>query len=308
MSKESLFLILIIQALRVYGEEDAESEPSLSQSPFRMTAEVGGTVELTCQYIYEVEFVPSYFWYKQRVGEAPKPIDLQLCQGANCKFFSKKGKNKHELILEIRKVEVSDSGSYYCADSDSYAPLQSGPTLLVGDGSTNKTAALVFVPPGELHFNETVPLVCLVSGVSPNQIAIFWNISGLVTEGQSDPGTMEADGTYSITSHVMVSSETWRSGGLCTCIVQLGYPNKYLTKSSSFSKAAGTGTGWCSLALPVIITVLVIQVLMLVLISIWIFKSSRSGEGDKRSHNEKLRLRERRQREGQNKRQACKLH
>ncbi|XP_078390142.1 immunoglobulin kappa light chain-like [Cetorhinus maximus] len=245
MSKEHLFLILIIQALRVYGEEDAvtESEPSLSQSPFRMTAEVGGTVELTCQYIYEVEFVSSYFWYKQRVGEAPKLIDIQSCQGADCKFISKKGNNKRQLILEIRNVEVSDSGSYYCADRFGNAPLQNGPTLLVGDSSTNKTAVLVFVPPGELHLNETVPLVCLVSGVSPNQIAIFWNISGLVTEGPSDPGTMEADGTYSISSHVMVSSETWRSGGLCTCIVQLGSPNKYLTKSVSFSKPAGKRTG-----------------------------------------------------------------
>ncbi|XP_041037508.1 immunoglobulin kappa light chain-like [Carcharodon carcharias] len=240
MSKESLSLMLIFQMLRVYV---TEPEPSLSQGPIIMTAEVGDTVELTCQYTYEVGLVSRYFWYKQRVGEAPKTIDIQSCQGADCQCISKNGNSKNALILEIRNVQVNDSGSYYCADKAGSAGLQNGSTLLVGDSFTYKTAVLVFVPPGELHLGETAPLVCLVSGVSSNQVAIFWNISYLVTEGPRDPGTMEADGTYSIRSHVMVSRETLRSGCVCTCIVQLGYPGKYLTKSVSFPKAAEPGTG-----------------------------------------------------------------
>ncbi|XP_078390130.1 immunoglobulin kappa light chain-like [Cetorhinus maximus] len=283
MSKESLSLMLIFQVLRVY-----ESEPSLSQSPFIMTAEVGETVELGCHQIYEVELVSSYFWYKQRVGEAPKLIDIPPYQGADCKFISKKGNSKNVLILEIRNVQVNDSGSYYCADNDVYASLQNGPTLLIGDSSTDKTAVLVFVPTGELHLRETVPLVCLVSGVSSNQIAIFWNISGIVTEGQSDPGTREADGTYSISSHVTVSRESWRNGGLCTCIVQLGPLSKNRTKSVSFSKAARTWASWCKLALPVAITILLVLILLLVLIFIWIRKNSRSEERGRRSPNEKF--------------------
>ncbi|XP_078390127.1 immunoglobulin kappa light chain-like [Cetorhinus maximus] len=202
MSKESLFLMVIFQVLRVYV---TESESCLPQSSIIMTAEVGETVELACHYSYVVVLVSSYFWYKQRVGEAPKLIDSQSCQGADCTFISKKGNSENVLILEIRNVHVNDSGSYYCARRGNYTPLQNGPILLVGDSSTNKTAVLAFVPTGELHLRETVPLVCLVSGVSSNQIAIFWNISGLVTEGQSDPGTMEADGTYSFRSHVKVS-------------------------------------------------------------------------------------------------------
>jgi len=101
----------------------------------------------------------------------------------------------------------------------------------------------VFVPQGELNLRETVPLVCLVSGVSSNEIAIFWNISGTVTEGSSDPRAMEEDGTYNIRSHVIVSGKTWRRGDVCTCIVQLGTPGKYWAKSVTFPKTLATGTG-----------------------------------------------------------------
>ncbi|XP_067878595.1 immunoglobulin kappa light chain-like isoform X2 [Heterodontus francisci] len=234
MLREAFFLMLIFQVLRVHV---TGSEPFPSQSPFTVTAEVGKTVELACHQTYEVELVTSYFWYKQLVGEAPRLIDIPPCNGAACKFVSKKGNSKYELILEIRNVQVNHSGSYYCADRDGYAPLQNGSTLLVGDSSMNKTAVLVFVPPGELHLRETIPLLCLVSGVSSKQIAILWNISGQLTEGRSNSSKMQPDGTYSIRSHVMVSGKSWRSGGVCTCIAELGSPGKSWTKSVSISKA-----------------------------------------------------------------------
>ncbi|XP_072346564.1 immunoglobulin kappa light chain-like [Scyliorhinus torazame] len=237
---ESLRLFLIFQLLRVYV---TESETSLCQTPFPMTAEVGETVYLACHHIYEVELEATYFWYRQRVGEIPKLIDIPACEGKDCNFSLKKGNNKHELIMELRNVQVNDSGSYYCADKDGYAPLQNAATLLVGEISTNKTALLVLVPPSELNLTETIPLVCLISGVSSSQIVVFWNISGLVTEGLSDPGPMEADGTYSIRNHIMVSTETWTNGSRCTCVVQLGPHGKTLGKSVSFAKESGTWTG-----------------------------------------------------------------
>ncbi|XP_038643125.1 immunoglobulin kappa light chain-like isoform X2 [Scyliorhinus canicula] len=286
------------------NREQADSESALSHIPFAMTAEVGQIVELTCHYIYEVEVVSRYGWYKQGVGEAPKAIDISSSNGAGGKFISKKGNSKNILILEIRNVQANDSGSYYCVQKASYAPLQKAATLLVGDSSTNKTAVLIFVPQEEGNSRETVPLVCLVSGLSSNRIAIFWNISGLVTEGSCDPGTLEEDETYSITSQIMVSMDMWRNGDLCTCIVQLGSPNKNSTKSVLFPKAAETRTGWCSRALPAFITVLVVLVLLLILLSIWICKGGRAGKWDNESQNENFSLRETKQRQGRNERQT----
>ncbi|XP_067878566.1 immunoglobulin kappa light chain-like [Heterodontus francisci] len=298
MLREAFSLMIIFQVLRVYV---AGSGPFLSQSPFTVTAEVGHTVELTCNQTYEVILVTSYFWYKQLVGEAPRLIDIPPCDGTDCKFISKKGNSKYELILKIHNVQVNDSGSYYCAYRDGYAPLQNGSKLLVGDSSTNKTALLVFVPPGEIHLRETVPFVCLVSGVSSKQIVIFWNISGQLTEGRSDSGTMQPDGTYSIRSHVMVSGENWRSGGVCTCIAELGSPGKSWTKSVSISKAVSEP---CKLILPAAITGAVILVLFLILISIWIHKRGRSEERVRRGHNENFSLRERTQRGERNQRRS----
>ncbi|XP_038643129.1 immunoglobulin kappa light chain-like isoform X2 [Scyliorhinus canicula] len=284
MAKEHFPLILIPLVLRGY-----DSEPTLSHIPLTLTAEVGQIVELTCHYSYEVEVVSSYVWYKQGVGEAPKAIDISSCNGADCKFISKKGNSKNILILEIRNVQANDSGSYYCAEMDSYAPLQKAANLLVGDSSTSKTAVLIFVPRWEENSRDTVPLVCLVSGISSNRIVIFWNISGMVAEGSSDPGTLEEDGTYSIISQIMVSMDMWSDDAVCTCIVQLGSPNKNWTKSVLFPKAAETRTEWCSRALPAFITVLVVLLLLLILLSIWICKGGRSGKLDNKSQNENLR-------------------
>ncbi|XP_038643188.1 immunoglobulin kappa light chain-like [Scyliorhinus canicula] len=283
MAKEHFPLILIPLVLSGY-----DSESTLSHIPLTLTAEVGQIVELTYHYIYEVELVSRYGWYKQGVGEAPKAIDISSCNGADCKFISKKGKIKNILILEIRNVQANDSGSYYCAEMDSYAPLQKAATLLVGDSSTSKTAVLIFVPRWEENSRDTVPLVCLVSGLSSNRIVIFWNISGLVAEGSSDPGTLE-DGTYSIISQIMVSMDMWSNDAVCTCIIQLGSTNKNWTKSVPFPKAAETRTGWCSRALPAFITVLVVLLLLLILLSIWICKGGRSGKWDNKSQNENLR-------------------
>ncbi|GCB78934.1 hypothetical protein scyTo_0018675 [Scyliorhinus torazame] len=112
-------------------------------------------VELTCHYIYEVELESSYGWYKQGVDEVPKAINISSCNGADCKFISKKGNSKKVLILEIRNVQANDSGSSDCVHIASYAPFQKAATLLVGDSSTYKTAVLIFVPRGELRQTQT---------------------------------------------------------------------------------------------------------------------------------------------------------
>jgi len=103
-----------------------------------VTTEVGKEVELSCHCSNEVELVSIYAWSKQRLGETPIPRDTTTCTGDDCKFISKKGNQENVLILEIRNVQVNDSGSYYCAHIASNVPFQNAATLLVGGKTARK--------------------------------------------------------------------------------------------------------------------------------------------------------------------------
>ncbi|XP_060676678.1 uncharacterized protein LOC132805568 [Hemiscyllium ocellatum] len=302
MTKGVFFPILLVQLLVLYV---ADSQLSGPQGPFAKTAKVGETIKLECHLSYPVELVTSYFWYKQTVGEAPVAIDTTNCKGSDCKFISKQGDSERVLLLEIRNVQVNDSGTYYCADRDGYAPLQRGPRLLVGDSSTDKTSVLVFLPPSVSAQMDAVPLVCLVSGVSSNEIVIFWNISGEVTQGASDVGKREPDGNWNITSQVMVTRELWTSGALCSCVVQLG--EKVLTKSVSFTEPAAAKAEWCNQAFPYVTAASAVVAFLMILLIIWICRRGRSGKGG-RTQGENFRLTEMSQNGRKGQRPSGKSH
>ncbi|XP_062888137.1 uncharacterized protein LOC134337224 isoform X2 [Mobula hypostoma] len=225
MLMKLLFLFVTVEMFRVY-----ESEP-FPVSPAAMTADVGDTVELPCELTNKLEFANNVFWYKHRADEPLVAIKSTDCQEKGCRATFKKGSGDRTSVLEIKDVRLEDSGFYYCDEMNSYPPLVKGPRLLVGDSSTNRTYMQLFVPPSES--NGSVPLVCLVGGLLSKQIVIYWNISGQITEGWSDPGTLDPDQSYSVRSQVLVPVETWRSGGLFTCIAQLGGAGKTRTKSVS---------------------------------------------------------------------------
>ncbi|XP_062925908.1 uncharacterized protein LOC134357988 [Mobula hypostoma] len=261
---EALTLFLTVQMLRV-----CEPNP-FSESASVVTAVVGQMVELSCELTYRLEVASNVLWYKQRADEHPVAIKSTDCQKNGCRTTYKKGSGDRTSVLEIRNVQVEDSGFYYCAGVNSYSPFVKGPTLLVGDSSTNLTYMQVFVPPSEA--NGSVALVCLVGGLSSNQIIIYWNISGQITEGWSDTGRFDPDQGYTVRSQVRVPVETWVSGGVCTCIAQLGGTGKMINKSVSHNTNKPV-QGWC---LPITL-LLGLLVFLVILIIIRISKQRRSG-------------------------------
>ncbi|XP_072132494.1 immunoglobulin gamma-1 heavy chain-like [Mobula birostris] len=261
---EALALFVTVQMLRV-----CEPNP-FSESASVVTADVGQMVELSCELTYRVEVASNVLWYKQRAGEPPVAIKSTDCQKNGCRTTYKKGFGDHTSVLEIRDVQVEDSGFYYCARVSSYSPFVKGPALLVGDSSNNLTYMQVFVPPSEV--NGSVPLVCLVGGLSSKQIVIYWNISGQITEGWSDTGTLDPDQGYTVRSQVRVPVETWMSGGVCTCIAQLGGAGKMINKTVSHNRIE-PGQGWC-LPIPFLLGILVFLVILII---IGISKERRSG-------------------------------
>ncbi|XP_072132418.1 uncharacterized protein [Mobula birostris] len=264
MLMEVLTLFVTVQMFRVCV---AEPKP-LSESPAVLTADIGQMVELSCELTYRVEIASPVFWYKQRADEPPVAIKSTECKKTGCRTTYKKGSGDRTSVLELRDVRVEDSGSYYCSRRHSW--LAKGPTLLVGDSSTNRTYMLVFVPPSER--NGSVHLVCLVGGLSSIHIVTYWNISGQITEGWSDTGRLDPDQSYSVRSQAPVPVETWVSAGVCTCIAQLGGAGKMIIKSVSHITIE-PDQGWC---LPTVIRFGILAFLV-ILIIIRISKERRSG-------------------------------
>ncbi|XP_059834687.1 uncharacterized protein LOC132398870 [Hypanus sabinus] len=264
MIMKVLFLFITVQIFRVYA-----SEP-FSVSPAAATADVGQTVKLSCEFKNKLEFGRRIFWYRHRADEPPVAIRTTDCQKTGCRATYKKGSGDRTSVLEIRNVSVEDSGFYYCAEIRSYPPLVKGPRLIVGDSSTSRTYMQLFVPTSEV--NGSVPLVCLVGGLSSKQIVIYWNISRQITEGWSDASTRDPDGSYSVRSQVLVSVKTWINGGVSSCIAQFGGAGKTRTMSVSHPNIE-PDQDYC---LPAAI-LLGVLVMLIIVIFIWIFKECKSG-------------------------------
>ncbi|XP_067878537.1 Ig heavy chain Mem5-like [Heterodontus francisci] len=209
------------------------SQTVLSQSPPIQTVPVGSRVQLNC---YTTRLVDSYvFWYRQQHRR-----DMQLLykvskqQPADGRFSSEVDGKSGNYALVISNVERNYSGMYYCASRSHQNMARifgNGSTLVVTEGPP--AVFLLTPPPAEISSMERVPLMCLVRGLSPHSLPIRWNVSGEISEGQTDSGAIDEDGTYSFRSHINVSVETWSSGVVCTCTVQINSAEKFISENLS---------------------------------------------------------------------------
>ncbi|XP_041037741.1 immunoglobulin kappa light chain-like [Carcharodon carcharias] len=145
--------------------------------------------------------------------------------------ISDKAGNYSLLIADTRR---NDSGMYYCAIrnyQNRALIFGNGSQLVITEGSP--TIFLLTPPEDEIASMERVPLLCLIRGLSPGPFPVRWNVSGWDIEGQADSGRIETDGTYTIRSYATLSAETWRSGAVCTCTVQINSSESLLSASVS---------------------------------------------------------------------------
>ncbi|XP_067878572.1 Ig heavy chain Mem5-like isoform X2 [Heterodontus francisci] len=209
------------------------SQTVLSQSPPIQTVPVGSRVQLNC---HTEKVVAGYvFWYRQQHRR-----DMQLLYRvgkhypADGRFSGEVDDKSGNYALVNSNVQRNDSGMYYCASRNYQNMVQifgNGSKLVVTDGPP--AVFLLTPPPAEISSMERVPLMCLVRGLSPHSLPILWNVSGQVTDGQTDSGTIDEDGTYSIRSHISVPTETWSSGVVCTCTVQINSTENLISENIS---------------------------------------------------------------------------
>ncbi|XP_078095902.1 Ig heavy chain Mem5-like isoform X2 [Mustelus asterias] len=242
------------------------SQATLSQSPPVQTLPAGSPVNLSCRI--QGQAASYVHWYRQRERN---DMDLVYTAFQNSRtegrFSSEISEKAGICSLIIADSQKNDSGMYYCAIPNYQNMVQifgNGSKLVITAGSP--TIFLLTPPLDEIPAMERVPLLCLVRGVSPDSFAVRWNVSGRDTEGQSDSGTLEPDGTYTIRSYISLSVETWRSGTHCTYAVQVNSGESILIESVSSQRDSPSPTT-CHLLFPGGLSAAALLLLGLVLVA-----------------------------------------
>ncbi|XP_067425730.1 uncharacterized protein [Emydura macquarii macquarii] len=198
---------------------------------------INDTAKIQCSYKEKLVVVDiAVQWYKRREGEAPflfkRCSDNQQISKVACVSEG------HTLTLEIRNVQRSDSGVYYCTDSHSiFLTFSKGSTLIVGDSYTTSSQVLPLAPsPRSLLSNGTADLACLVYGVS-NPVQISWSVSEALQEEGLMHSLKAKDGSSMFINHISIPMEIWTSGKNFTCEVKFNSSGKSVKKVARYIEA-----------------------------------------------------------------------
>ncbi|XP_043934960.1 immunoglobulin lambda-1 light chain-like isoform X2 [Protopterus annectens] len=208
MLENALILVFCLPAL----------ETRLIQFPSVLKVNVGESAQLMCTIHDDAPFCFTIVWHIQKPGALLKMLEV------NNRFNFSKNEAETNCFLTIHNIQKSDAGIYFCARcSYALSYFGSGTKLIVKDRSVYNITPFVFPPSTEeINLKKASTLLCLVYGVSHGEIAIYWNISGILMDGLIDMGPSMSEGMYAVKNQLTVPAETWNSGVICTCTVEAG--------------------------------------------------------------------------------------
>ncbi|XP_061111852.1 uncharacterized protein LOC133137538 [Conger conger] len=195
------------------------------QYPGWVNVEDGGTVRLLCRTETSGILCNNFVWTK--IDPRTKKL-ITMINDTNDTCVN--DGQTTELFKVIKNANVNDSGTYYCS-------VEFQKMLFVGNGSIVivTQAKRTEPPPVDILWPRSaqprIPLLCVVSGVVPSEVRVFW-----VIDGEEDSGFTESfwtkDGgevVESTQNRVLVPAEEWERGVVCTCVVE--YAGKNFSKS-----------------------------------------------------------------------------
>ncbi|XP_070711344.1 immunoglobulin kappa light chain-like [Pempheris klunzingeri] len=202
-----------------------------------VSASVGDSVTLQC--FYEGHVAVWFYWYKQTLGQKPKLISTFYKYDNNgtfhdeyknnSRFTLENGANKNHLT--ISDLQFSDTATYYCAMSYTFAfEFAEGTTVSV-EGSGSNIPALVHQSASEtIQPGGSVTLNCTVhTGTCDGEHRVYW----FRHSEESHPGLIYTHGGREDQCERKPEAQTH------TCVYNL--PMKSLNLSHA-------GTYYCALA------------------------------------------------------------
>ncbi|XP_056110523.1 immunoglobulin kappa light chain-like isoform X2 [Rhinichthys klamathensis goyatoka] len=198
----------------------------VSQSPDLTYVSVGDTVQLRCTFEHKVSYCYSAVTWQK--------LNLRTGKLTPTRSGSQSDLLQHDdktCVVTLTNVKQNDSGLYYCiSHSNSMAIVGSGSRVIVTDHSVVEPELYILYSASETG-SSSVALQCLVTGVVPSQVQVFWRIGEKAHVGWTESAwTDSTDSATEFTrAHLSISADEWTEADEIQCFAE--YNGKNMSKT-----------------------------------------------------------------------------
>ncbi|XP_023400022.1 T-cell receptor gamma alternate reading frame protein isoform X3 [Loxodonta africana] len=204
----------------------SQKASSLDMRKISVTKQRGTSVVITCDLDLNVNYI---HWYRYREGEALQRLlyyyiptsAVTMDSGFNSRKYHASGNTATNCKVELKNLEESDSGVYYCAAWDYDRKLFGGGTkLIVTDKSLDADLSpkpTIFLPSvSETIEHKAGTYLCLLEKFFPDVIKVDWKEknSNRILESQQGH-TIKTGDTFMKFSWLTVTEKSWDKDHQC---------------------------------------------------------------------------------------------
>ncbi|XP_051991661.1 uncharacterized protein LOC127650345 isoform X2 [Xyrauchen texanus] len=135
--------------------------------------------------------------------------------------------NDKTCFFSLKKATLKDSGFYYCTShQNSVVIIGNGTKMIVTEQISIKPELSILYSPQETN-KSLMPLQCVVIGVVPSQVRVYWIIGQKEHTGWTESAwTNSTDSATEFTrAHITLPAAEWARGDEIQCVVEYNGKN-----------------------------------------------------------------------------------